>query len=259
MATMSVYNGSQWVQQDLGGTVTSAGTGLMTATDAAAQRTALGLGTLATQNGTFSGISSGTNTGDQTSVSGNAGTATALQNARAINGTSFNGTADITVASAAGTLTGATLAAGVTASSLTSFGAAPVIGAATGTSLAVTGALTSSGTAGIGYATGAGGTVSQLTSKATGVQIDKRCGTITTHNAALAAATIVTFTVSNSTAGATDVVCIQHDSGGTVGAYTVMPNTSAAGSFKITLRNNTAGSLSDAIVLRFAVLKAVAA
>ena len=63
---------------------------------------------------------SGTNTGDQTSVTGNAGTATALATARTINGVSFNGTANITVPAAAGTLTGATLASGVTASSLTS-------------------------------------------------------------------------------------------------------------------------------------------
>ncbi len=56
------------------------------------------LGTLATQNGTFSGTSSGTNTGDQTTVSGNAGTATTLQNARNINGVSFNGSADIKAA-----------------------------------------------------------------------------------------------------------------------------------------------------------------
>jgi hypothetical protein len=39
---------------------------------------------------------SGSNTGDQTSVSGNAGTATALQTARTIGGTSFDGTANIT-------------------------------------------------------------------------------------------------------------------------------------------------------------------
>lgn len=56
----------------------------------------------------------------QTSVTGNAGTATALQNARTINGVSFDGTANVTVPAAAGTLTGATLASGVTASSLTS-------------------------------------------------------------------------------------------------------------------------------------------
>ena len=57
-----------------------------------------------------------------TTTTGNAGTATVLQTARAINGVSFNGSADITVAAAAGTLTGATLASGVTASSLTSVG-----------------------------------------------------------------------------------------------------------------------------------------
>jgi len=71
-------------------------------------------------SGSHSGTSSGTNTGDQTSVTGNAGTATALQTARTINGVSFDGTANITVAAAAGTLTGTTLASGVTASSLTS-------------------------------------------------------------------------------------------------------------------------------------------
>jgi hypothetical protein len=65
---------------------------------------------------------SGSNTGDQTTITGNAGTATILQTARNINGVSFNGSADITVTAAAGTLTGATLASGVTASSLTSLG-----------------------------------------------------------------------------------------------------------------------------------------
>lgn len=43
---------------------------------------------------------SGTNTGDQTSVTGNAGTATALQNVRTINGTNFDGTANITITAA---------------------------------------------------------------------------------------------------------------------------------------------------------------
>lgn len=79
---------------------TAAGRALVGGADAAAQRTTLGLGTLATQSGTFSGTSSGTNTGDQTSVSGNAGTATALQTARTIGGVSFDGTANITVSSA---------------------------------------------------------------------------------------------------------------------------------------------------------------
>lgn len=57
-----------------------------------------------------------------------AGTATALATARTINGTSFDGTANVTVTAAASTLTGATLASGVTASSLTSFGASIALG-----------------------------------------------------------------------------------------------------------------------------------
>ncbi len=66
-------------------------------------------------NGTFVGNI----TGD---VTGNADTATTLETARTINGTSFNGSANITVTAAAGTLTGSTLNSGVTASSLTSLG-----------------------------------------------------------------------------------------------------------------------------------------
>jgi hypothetical protein len=66
-------------------------------------------------NGTFVGDITG-------NVTGNADTATTLETARTINGTSFNGGANITVTAAAGTLTGSTLNSGVTASSLTSLG-----------------------------------------------------------------------------------------------------------------------------------------
>lgn len=68
-------------------------------------------------------------------ISGNAATATALETARTINGTSFDGTANITVTASAGTLTGNTLSSGVTASSLTSVG--------TLSSLTVSGSATS--------------------------------------------------------------------------------------------------------------------
>lgn len=73
------------------------------------------------------------------------GSAATLTTARAINGINFDGSVAITVTAAAGTLTGATLAAGVTASSLTSLGtiAALVAGTITGSStMAITGIAT---------------------------------------------------------------------------------------------------------------------
>ena len=76
----------------------------------------------------------GVNTAGNQNTSGNAATATALATARAINGVDFDGTAAITVTAAAGTLTGGTLNSGVTASSLTSVG--------TLSSLTVSGAFT---------------------------------------------------------------------------------------------------------------------
>jgi len=67
---------------------------------------------------------SGSNTGDQTNVTGNAGTATKLATARKINNVDFDGSGDITITSTtdAGTLTGTTLNSTVTVSSLTSVG-----------------------------------------------------------------------------------------------------------------------------------------
>ena len=61
----------------------------------------------------------GVNTGGNQNTTGSAAT---LTTPRAINGTNFDGSAAITVTAAAGTLTGGTLASGVTASSLTSVG-----------------------------------------------------------------------------------------------------------------------------------------
>jgi hypothetical protein len=59
---------------------------------------------------------------DYLTPSGNAATATILATARNINGVAFDGSANITIAADANTLTGTTLASNVTASSLTSLG-----------------------------------------------------------------------------------------------------------------------------------------
>lgn len=65
---------------------------------------------------------SGTNTGDQTNITGNAGTATALQTTRAINGVNFDGTTPITIGVDAANITGTTLSNTVVTSSLTTVG-----------------------------------------------------------------------------------------------------------------------------------------
>jgi hypothetical protein len=131
----------------------------------------------------------------------------------------------------------------------------PVIGAATGTSLAVTGAVTSSGTAGVGYATGAGGAVTQATSRTTGVTLNKTTGAITLFSAA-GTTTAATFTVTNSTVAATDVIILNQKSG--TDLYDLMVTAVAAGSFNITFRT-TGGTATETPVFNFAVIKAVAA
>lgn len=109
-----------------------------------------------------------------------------------------------------------------------------------------------------GYITGEGGTVTQATSKSTGVTLNKKCGQITLNNAALASNTAVNFTLTNSTIAATDILVMNHASVGTLGNYMFVARC-ASGSADISVRNVSAGSLSEAIVIGFAVIKAVTA
>jgi len=109
----------------------------------------------------------------------------------------------------------------------------------------------------IGYDTGAGGSVTQGSgAKTNSVTINRPTGIIVTDNAALAADTSVTFNVSNTVISATDIVVVSHIAGGTLGSYNfaVAP---AAGNANITIRNITAASLSEALTLRFIVIKSV--
>lgn len=120
-----------------------------------------------------------------------------------------------------------------------------------------TGSALVTGSGGLGFGTGSGGTVTQLTSKSTGVTLNKTNGQITMHNAALAAATTVSFVLTNSTIAGTDTIVFSSPGGGTVASYNIWAQV-AAGSATINVRNISGGSLSEALVLNFAVLKAVA-
>ena len=72
--------------------------------------------------GNLTGNVTGNVSGTSGSTTGNAATATALQTGRTINGVTFDGTGNITVTAAAGTLTGTAVNATVVTSSLTTFG-----------------------------------------------------------------------------------------------------------------------------------------
>ena len=124
--------------------------------------------------------------------------------------------------------------------------------------LTSTRAIKSSGVQGIGYATGAGGTGSQTSAKTETVTINKPTGEITTANSALGANTNVTFTLSNTSIAAGDHVIVSHISGGTLGAYNICA-IAAANSATITIRNITVGSLTEAPVIKFTVIKSVTA
>ena len=105
-----------------------------------------------------------------------------------------------------------------------------------------------------GYAQG-GGSITQATDKSTGVTLDTPCGQIVMDAAALSADTAVAFTLTNSQIAPQDVVAVSIKSGATAGAYAVSTLDIDSGSVKIVLRNLTAGSLSEAVVLNFVIIK----
>ena len=106
--------------------------------------------------------------------------------------------------------------------------------------------------------TGAGGTVTQLTDKTTAVTLNTIAGEITMNNALLGGDTTVAFTLNNSVVAATDVMIVNQVGGGNVGVYSFNANC-AAGSASIAVHNMTNTNRSDAIVIRFPVIKAAVA
>ena len=107
----------------------------------------------------------------------------------------------------------------------------------------------------IGYTAAAQGTVTQATSKSTAVTLNKPAGRITMNAASLATATNATFTLNNSFISANDTVILTISGGqATPGSYNVFANDLAAGSVSISLRNISGGSLSEAVVINFAVI-----
>ena len=112
-------------------------------------------------------------------------------------------------------------------------------------------------TTGLGFYTGAGGLVTQASTKATAFTLNNMCGQITTAADSLAHSTTVSATWTNSKIAATDVVIINHKSGGTIGAYLFNVSCGAGTATLYITNNQTSGTLSEGLVLSFVVIKGV--
>jgi hypothetical protein len=112
-------------------------------------------------------------------------------------------------------------------------------------------------TATLGYGVGAGSSVVQPTNKATATPaINRPTGQVTMNGAALAAGAIVSFTLTNSLIGPDDEVRVWVKGGNaTAGTYRAWSEGSATGSRTINVKNESGGSLSEALILGFILIK----
>lgn len=109
----------------------------------------------------------------------------------------------------------------------------------------------------LGYTAAAQGTVTQATSKSTAVTLNKPAGRITLNNAAMLTGALATFTVNNTYVSTNDIVILNISGGATSQAYNVWVDTMAAGSFSVTILNRSAGTLSEAVIINFAIIHCV--
>jgi len=108
----------------------------------------------------------------------------------------------------------------------------------------------------IGYGATAGGTVTQITSRTTGVTINAQCGQITLVSAA-GSTTAGSFTVTNNCVlAATDAIIVWQVSG--TDKYDLSVSAVAAGSFQITNRTYS-GTTTEQPVFGFMIFKGVTA
>ena len=106
----------------------------------------------------------------------------------------------------------------------------------------------------LGYAPAAQGSVTQGSSKSTGVTLNDSMGQITMNGATLNTLTNVTFTLTNNLISAKDVIILNVGAGATSGAYNCWISSMSTGTCTITLRNISGGNLSEAVVINFAII-----
>ena len=115
--------------------------------------------------------------------------------------------------------------------------------------------LLTSATGGLGYGTGAGGVVTQLTSKSTAVTLNKPSGVIFTSNTALAAGASAIFTFNNNSIRQYDNLIIS----GNDTTYRVEASATGNGYCSIRITNLTGSSLSQVVGIAFQIIKGATA
>ncbi len=108
----------------------------------------------------------------------------------------------------------------------------------------------------LGYTADAQGAVTQLTDKSTAVTLNKSAGRITMNAAALLGNAAVTFNLNNSLISANDILVLNVSAGSVADpvTYTTYTSSLGAGVAAITLRNLTATSRSEAVVINYALI-----
>ena len=132
---------------------------------------------------------------------------------------------------------------------------ATILGIDSNGNINATGSILSNSSSGIGYTTGAGSSVTQSSSRTTGVTINSVTGSITLVNAAGTSA-YNTFTVTNNKVTATDIIIVNQKSG--TDKYEVYITNVSSGSFSITFADMN-GTTTEKPVFSFAVIKGVTA
>jgi hypothetical protein len=205
-------------------------------TDVPQARTALGLGTIATQ------------AADDVSITGGS-----------ISNVSFTGSfVGITLieSDTFSTVNGNPDGLTVTENKIEAAGSATNIGielTPKGTGQVLVPDLRASGS--LGYTASTYGTVTQTTNKSTAVTLNTVTGRITMDDASLPQNSAVTFTLNNSELGGNDVIILNIAGGGTPGSYALDLCCNQVGSALIKLRNTTNNSLAEPVEILFAIIK----
>lgn len=156
---------------------------------------------------------------------------------------------------------GVALTGNQTKDGVLTFTSSPIIPVPTSINQAIPmGAILEKTGVGIGYGTGSGGTVTQPTNKGTNITLNKPCGQITMNNSAIASGGYAYFQMSNSTIGAGDTVIAELVAGAADPSYyEVIPFFIGSGYVRIKVKNVSGGSLSEALIINFAVIKGATA